>query len=317
LDEVELEDSNVQNLIFSVLLSKVISINPKVAIALSGYAEDTIIASDVVIAAVCLTVLDQLKASDILASSFKYGSATSDSVKMADALLRFVGASAYESVNLSTSTLFQGITPAILSDMVNVTDSVTPLMVISASLDDGVDVSDEMILSALYAGEILDGVKLSAAFVSNSEVLTWAMNLSTKAISRYAGFDFTSYALVGNRYLATNEHGLYELYGDTDDGNPIISLIRSGIMQFTGANFSSPDTAYLAVRGEGLIYLRIIDEKGGKYTYRVSADSMRTAKAKLGRGLRIRYFSFELETVGQDFDLESIEFTPLKLTRKV
>jgi hypothetical protein len=44
---------------------------------------------------------------------------------------------------------------------------------------------------------------------------------------------------------------------------------------------------------------------------------MITTRVQVGKGLRARYYAFELETVdGQDFDLESIEFVPLVVQRR-
>jgi hypothetical protein len=37
----------------------------------------------------------------------------------------------------------------------------------------------------------------------------------------------------------------------------------------------------------------------------------------MGKGLRSRYFAFELVSTGQDFDLDTLEFIPLVADRRV
>ena len=44
---------------------------------------------------------------------------------------------------------------------------------------------------------------------------------------------------------------------------------------------------------------------------------MKTTKVNLGKGLRARYFAFELVSTGQDFDLDTLEFIPLVAQRRV
>jgi hypothetical protein len=37
----------------------------------------------------------------------------------------------------------------------------------------------------------------------------------------------------------------------------------------------------------------------------------------MGKGQRARYFAFELISAGQDFDLDTIEFVPIVVQRRV
>ena len=56
---------------------------------------------------------------------------------------------------------------------------------------------------------------------------------------------------------------------------------------------------------------------GKTYTYAVVGKDMQTTKVHMGKGLRARYFAFELISTGQDFDLDDIEFMPLVAQRRV
>jgi hypothetical protein len=176
---------------------------------------------------------------------------------------------------------------------------------------------DNHALSAVFNGSLLEQVELTALHVQpNGSVVTWAVNTQTGATSEYSNYDFNSFAKVGNAYLGASSSGLYALHGDDDAGNDIVSLIRTGVIQ-AGARPFCPEAAYIGMRGDGQLVLRVIDEAGKSHTYTATASTMRTAKVKFGRGLRSRYFSFELETAGQDFDLDGIEFIPVQATRRV
>jgi hypothetical protein len=49
----------------------------------------------------------------------------------------------------------------------------------------------------------------------------------------------------------------------------------------------------------------------------VSTRSMRSTKVHMGKGQRARYFSFELISTGGDFDLDTLEFVPIVVQRRV
>ena len=76
--------------------------------------------------------------------------------------------------------------------------------------------------------------------------------------------------------------------------------------------------AYLGMRGEGEAILRLLTGDGRRYDYLVKTQNMRTTKVNMGKGLRARYFAFELEIIdGHDFDLDAIEFVPIVTQRRV
>jgi hypothetical protein len=74
---------------------------------------------------------------------------------------------------------------------------------------------------------------------------------------------------------------------------------------------------YLGTRGGGDFVLKLITGDDKTFIYSVNARDMATTKITLGKGLRARYFAFELVSTGQDFDLDTIEFVPLVSDRRV
>ena len=64
--------------------------------------------------------------------------------------------------------------------------------------------------------------------------------------------------------------------------------------------------------------LQLTTGTGETYVYAARSRPMQTTRINLGKGLRARYFKYELEAVdGHDFDLDSIEFLPLVAQRRV
>jgi hypothetical protein len=165
---------------------------------------------------------------------------------------------------------------------------------------------------------MVEGVEISAAYLSpGGGITTWALNTNTAAVTEYSGYDFNSFAKLGRHYVGASNEGIFSLDGDTDDGTDIISRIKSGFAQFSGSKFTSFKAAYLGVRGEGDFILRVVDGEGKSYDYAVSTRNTRSTKVHMGKGLRARYFSFELISTGQDFDLDTVEFIPIAETRRV
>jgi hypothetical protein len=74
----------------------------------------------------------------------------------------------------------------------------------------------------------------------------------------------------------------------------------------------------LGVRASGEFLIKLRTGDGKSYTYQVNAQPLRTTRVELGKGLRARYFTYELISIGgQDFDLDEIEFLPIVSQRRI
>jgi hypothetical protein len=183
-----------------------------------------------------------------------------------------------------------------------------------------IEVSPEQLVHMLYKGDsLLDGVAITALYISPSGTTTaWAVNTRTAAVTEYLNYDFKSFALLGNRYVAAGPGGLYELDGDTDDGALIISDLMGGYLQLNEKKLFGVKGAYVAIRGGGRFYLKLIAGDGREYVYELKAQpNLMTTKVKVGKGISTTYMAWELITEGQDFDLDSIEFIPMTRERRV
>ena len=101
----------------------------------------------------------------------------------------------------------------------------------------------------------------------------------------------------------------------------------NGIAQVPGADyvagdstvsFCAPPPVNSTIQVTTPKYNRLMFNGDGKtYTYQTVVQDMQSTKVRLGKGLRARYFAFELISTGPDFDLDTVEFLPLVAQRRV
>lgn len=263
-------------------------------------------------------VIEALGLAPILAPRTSYTRALSDSVQALDLLARFVGGAVVDGVvTADLASRAARLTP-VATDPLALADDVSRKLVIRLVSSEGVDLTSAQALKLLLNPTLAETVTISLAYIAPGDtVTTWAVNTRTGATTEYTGYDFNSFAEFGRSYVAASSSGLYELRGDTDDSTDIIAKIKSGLGQFAGSRLTHIKAAYIGVRGSGDFLLNIETTDGKTHTYGLTVGSMKTHKVNMGKGIRARYFAYELESTGQDFDLENIKFVPLIAQRRV
>lgn len=265
-----------------------------------------------------LRLAENLRLLDSTQQNTTFNIALLQSVRLSDNLRRFLAGSAVDGI--VTSDVLTRITrrDGALSEAVGVAESITPKFLLRITATDTVGIDDTDVLKLLYGTTLLDGVEIAAAYISpGNTITTWTVNTKSMAVSEYTNFSFNSLTRMGHKYLGTSSAGLYELNGDSDDGSNIVAQIKSGMMQLGGSRFTSFKAAYIGQRGTGDYVLKVETGDGKTYNYAVIGKDMQTSRVHFGKGLRARYFSFELISTGQDFDLDSVEFIPLVAQRRV
>jgi hypothetical protein len=264
-------------------------------------------------------VSEGLGIATVLDKVAKFGLTLTQEIALADALRRFFAGDVTETVGMAlTQSAIKSVTPT-LSETLGLEPAVASTFVLRLTASDTVGLDDVDVLKLVFAPTLSDEIEVSALYVApGGGFVTWTMNARSGAVTEYSNFDFNSFADMGNgRYVGARSDGLYELTGDDDDGDDIVARIKSGFAQFAGSRFTGFKAVYLGMRGEGDFVLKIEAGTGEVYTYAVIAESMKTTKVNVGKGLRARYFSFELISTGQDFDLDNVEFVPMVANRRV
>jgi hypothetical protein len=264
------------------------------------------------------TVAQTLGLTRVLTPVTKYKPTLTDGLGLSDTLARFLGGDIIEGLAYSPAvSRVTNYVPTIEESLI-ATDFISRRFLLRLTATEGLGLEDVDAPGMAFNPTLTEGIELSAAYIApDGSVTTWAINTRTGAVTEYTNYDFNSFAKMGNKYLAASSDGLYELLGDDDDGTDIISKMKTGFAQFAGSHLCHFKAIYLGVRNGGSYYLRIETAEGTNTTYELVAEDMKTTRVQVGKGLRARYFSFELENVdGQDFDLESIEFVPMVVQRR-
>lgn len=256
--------------------------------------------------------------SESLAGRSSLHALLSDVVGLSEVLDRFAGAFLTDHVGVHGALGLKFNSRPIMTEGVRLSEVLGRTLLFSYTMAEGVEIAETDIIKAIYHQTYIEGIRLTATYISpGGSITTWAVNMRNGAATEYTGFKFNSFAKIGNKYIAASQDGLYELDGDTDDGTDIIADFAGGYTQFGGSHFASLKAVYLGVRGSGDFIFRLVEGDGTTRDYAVTAQTMKTARIDLGKGLRSRYFSWELISTGQDFDLDSIEFVPVILKRRV
>jgi hypothetical protein len=279
---------------------------------------DTLSLADALSLVRAVRVLDGLGILTALAVTSRYALQTGDTLRLTPAVLTFFGGTVTDAIALGDAPFETGRLRAVATDGALLTDTVAPRFFIRADVADGVELTPVQLLQWVWRPTVEDTITLQAGLLlPDGSFITWVTNTRTGATANYSNYEYTSFAQRGTHYLATREDGLYRLDGDTDNGVDIIAELRSGFLQFAGGKFTSFAGIYLGVHGTGALFLKLLTGDEKSYTYRVIAQNMETTKVRVGKGLRARYFAFELVSSGQDFDLDTVEFLPLGAQRRV
>lgn len=318
LEQIGISDPTTPGLRYAILTAERFGLQRAVIVAIPVTVADTAAVNFAVSASRAVTMIERLQLADTLLGGGRYNVTQSDQIAITDALRRFFGGDVMDTMAVTDSLSRVKLASPTVTETVGVNDSLTQQLIVRVIAQDTVGIHLADALKMLYKPVVEEGVEIAAAYISPGDsVTTWAVNTKNFATTEYTNFNFNSFAPMGNKYLGASSTGLYELNGDTDAGTNIISDIKSGLMQLGGSRFSSFKAAYLGMRGDGNFVLKLETGDGKTYNYAVVGKDMQTSRVHFGKGLRARYFSFELISTGQDFDLDSIEFIPLVAQRRV
>lgn len=317
-DTVTLTDTRVTSSTFNLAVSNAMAVADSIAAGKGASLADTVEVSETLAFLIGASVLERLGLAETVLPGTTFGVSVTQAMRLTDVLGRFFGMGASDTMTMTAATTTAARYNTSGTETVEISDTETATLVLRALVDETVELTATDALKLAYTATLTDTAQIGAAYIApNGSVTTWAINTRNRAVTEYGNYDFNSFARIGHKYIAGNSTGLYELDGNDDDGTSIIAKIRGGQLQIAGSRFSSFKAAYIGMHGtSGEVILRLESGGGQSYTYTVTAKDDRTTRVRLGKGLRARYFVYELETTGQDFDLDSIEFIPIMAERR-
>lgn len=155
--------------------------------------------------------------------------------------------------------------------------------------------------------------------VPGAFVDTWVVNTASGGSTRYDNYPFESVANIGGYLVGVSDAGIFELSGDSDDGDPINARVDYGLQRFGSGNLKRLEQIYLGIKSTGQMYVKVTAE-GASYTYplRDFSEYMQTQRVTPGKGMRATYFGFELgNTLGSDFELSSFSTLVAETARRI
>jgi hypothetical protein len=145
----------------------------------------------------------------------------------------------------------------------------------------------------------------------------YAVNIKNAALTEYTNFPFNHLARVNGQTIAFTDTGAYLLGAGDDDGSPIDALFELPPSDFQTSLLKRMPYIYLGTdSGE---YLRISAVADERVTVASKTATIgRNRRAKMARGVKARFWAGRVEnTGGEDFSVDSLEYLPMILKRKV
>lgn len=317
-EAISLADAIWPNLHFGATLTEgTLKIASRLAVAFPVTSNDSISFEDALKCVAAAQVIEKLRLAEVVNPRATYNLTLTQTVRLSDTLRRFFGGEAIDGFEFTDAMVAKPVLGVSATEGVGLNDTLAPHFILRVIAEDGVGVVGEWLPQMIYDGKMLDGLEISAGFVEpNGSITTWAINAHSGAATTYDNYAFNSFGQMGLKYIGASESGLYELNGDTDDGAAVIARLKSGFMSFGQMHLSSIKGVYLGIRGGGDFFLKIEDGTGKTTTYKAVTRDFETTRLNTGKGLRARFFRFELTSTGQDFDIEAIEFIPLVAVRR-
>ena len=135
--------------------------------------------------------------------------------------------------------------------------------------------------------------------------------------TQYINYDFNSMVKFGNIYLGASADGIYELDGDTDDGDPIGAYFEPIVTDFGINNPKKVRFMFLGYEADGDLIVTFGDNRS--WVSR-TVDSVRTGqqwrRITGTREIRGRYLTFRISNVdGCDFGIDSIDVAVVTMPR--
>lgn len=263
-------------------------------------------------------IAERLNLVETNAPKLTYKQTLLEALAFRDGLAKFLSMALMETVNVAPAYVAVGNYKPVVSQSFNVAQALGAKLIAIVNESDDLLIDDNNVLQMIFKPVVSETFSFDIGIIEpNGGFTTWAVNTRTGATTEYQNYAFNSFGVSGHHYLGASATGLYVLDGSDDAGTPTVATLRSGYQQFGGSRYSAFQAAYLGIRGDGNIYLKLDAGTGETYTYQVVLQNRQTTKVRIGKGLRARYFAWELITTGQDFDLDSIEFVPLVAQRRV
>jgi hypothetical protein len=224
-----------------------------------------------------------------------------------------------EIVGLLDSNLSELKANSPINDFISLSSQLEAIKRVFEDISDLFILSDNISSASFYYNSITDLITIVMAKPGSDSYLAYLLAPESMNVSNYSNYNFDLSCRFDDKYLFANSVGLYEYGGKRDDGEPITAEFTTPAHSFSTSNLKQMPYFYLGVTSSSTLILKVRVDGKGEIIYKLNkhTNNLMTQKVDIGKGLIGRYFQFEIITDADDFDLESIEFCPLVIRRKL
>lgn len=211
-------------------------------------------------------------------------------------------------VAFSGDNILHATLPATLTNTFEITSW---LITDDAQFDQTLIATDAWSIQQILYALIEDGFTISNRMPEQEmDLIQYAVNAATGALSTYRDFGFTAFYRVGADTYAIKPGGLYKLeYGADDNGIPFSAHIDFGDSDFGTAARKNIDSLYLGMNNSGEVFARLTTDAGDDNYYTVTQTTP-TARVIAGRGVSARRWGLRLDIIDAGaFELDNVEFS--------
>lgn len=225
-----------------------------------------------------------------------------------------------ESINLlETITQIQKSISDLVSSL-SLVDALSKKVVSLITINSIISYNSSLSNKVLFKSLLKEDILLFLPSVKGQDnYLSYLYSPETNGLSNYNNYNFDNCTKFGSKYLFSNSSGLFEYGGNTDDQSLITAKLETIAYDFGSSNLKQVPAVYLGYSSSNSIIMKVsVDGKNTSiYKLNKRTNNLQSQKVEVGKGLIGRYFQFELITEAPDFSMESIEFYPLELKRKL
>lgn len=177
----------------------------------------------------------------------------------------------------------------------------------------------QVLLNALEVGAVVH----AHLFAAGEEFDIWVLNTETGGVSEYDGYDYNSFARLGDTYYGAGEEGIYQLDGDDDAGEAINAYLRTGLSSMGSELKKSVPAVYIGYTSTGRLVLKVIttddgDKRENWYALNaVEKANLSDNRFTPAKGLKSVYWQFGISNLdGADFSVERVKVWRAMLSRR-
>jgi hypothetical protein len=152
-----------------------------------------------------------------------------------------------------------------------------------------------------------------AWILPGADTQAWTANTDTFAMSRYVNYPFNSLAEIAGVLYGAAADGLYRIDAALDAGTPIDAWVLTGQQDMGSEATKRMRVMYAGATTDGALQVTVRDNSYGAVSYHTfpfevrRGDDFAPQRAKLGRGMRSRYWQFKVGNVdGADFKIDKL-----------